>query len=214
MQICVYCGKENPETRDHVPPKGLFAPGSPNLITVPCCTECHRVTTKDDEYFRRQLAMRRDTHDHPDVQGVLPKVLRGLGKPNQSGFTKALINSLRPKEIKTPAGLIVGNAVTYEVDKFRLGRVVERIVRGLFWKQHGKVFPFGGNVSIYMLEGMEEHLARQFGRYLNLLQDVEESVIGNDTLRIRVVVGEEEYVEVWWLLFYGKVEFLAFLIPK
>ena len=95
MKICVYCGKENPKTRDHIPPKGLFAQPRPILKTVPCCSECHIETTNDDEYFRNMLAMRNDTFKHPDVQGILPKIHRALAKPEQRKFTKSLINNIK-----------------------------------------------------------------------------------------------------------------------
>ncbi len=39
--LCYLCGKPA-TTKDHVPPKTLFAPPRPhNLITLPCCAECN-----------------------------------------------------------------------------------------------------------------------------------------------------------------------------
>lgn len=47
--MCAYCGASNPETHDHIPPKGLFSPPlPPDLITVPCCARCHTGTSRDE----------------------------------------------------------------------------------------------------------------------------------------------------------------------
>lgn len=49
---CFNCGAPS-ETRDHVPPKGVFpAPRPKQLITVPACRKCNNSTKLDDEYFR------------------------------------------------------------------------------------------------------------------------------------------------------------------
>ena len=50
---CYLCGAENPETRDHVPPRNLFPPPRPtNLITLPCCRACNEGFQLDDEFMR------------------------------------------------------------------------------------------------------------------------------------------------------------------
>jgi len=49
---CYLC-KGEADTKDHVPPKGLFPEPRPsNLITVDCCYRCNQKFTKIDEEFR------------------------------------------------------------------------------------------------------------------------------------------------------------------
>jgi hypothetical protein len=49
---CAYCGKKQPVTDDHIPPKNLFPkPRGSNLITVPCCEFCRKGWSENDEYF-------------------------------------------------------------------------------------------------------------------------------------------------------------------
>ena len=64
---CTYCGKPKPETTNHIPPACLFpSPRPSDLITVPCCLDCNGGASKDDEYFRMMMVMRRDA-THPAV---------------------------------------------------------------------------------------------------------------------------------------------------
>jgi hypothetical protein len=58
---CYLCGialNEINRTRDHVPPRGIFAKPLPdNLITVPCCQPCNNGNHKADEVFRSIMSM-------------------------------------------------------------------------------------------------------------------------------------------------------------
>lgn len=48
---CAYCGGV-PDTRDHVPSKILLESSFPeNIPVVPCCLECNRGFSLDEEYF-------------------------------------------------------------------------------------------------------------------------------------------------------------------
>jgi len=51
--MCIYCGRETADTRDHVPPKCLIRPKHrANLWTVPSCAQCNASYSRDEEYFR------------------------------------------------------------------------------------------------------------------------------------------------------------------
>lgn len=127
MAYCTYCGKPEPNTVDHIPPICLFPlPRPSNLVTVPCCLDCNKDTSKDDEYFRMMLVMRRDVK-HPAVPKLLDTVHRGLGKPRKRGMLYGLLRSMRSVSVKTHAGLYIGRAMAYDVDLERLGRVADRI---------------------------------------------------------------------------------------
>jgi len=54
--LCVYCGAKA-TTRDHVPPRLLLErPYPENLRTVPCCLDCNRGASADEEYFLALIA--------------------------------------------------------------------------------------------------------------------------------------------------------------
>jgi hypothetical protein len=207
-KICIYCGENNPTTKDHIPPKGLFAnPRPSNLLTVPCCSTCHDKTSKDDEYFRDMLSMCISTFNHPDVQGILPKVFRALAKPNKIKSTKAFIETIGLQEYKTMSGIYH----TYGVDIFRLDKVVERTVKGLYYHERGVIFPFTGTVKCYLVKALENIDA--FNATVAKAKAGSERIIGNDTFKYKMSQGDEPFLEVWLLTFYEVVEFLVILIP-
>ena len=51
------CGKRPGATRDHIPPKGIFARSRPQiLITVPIRLRCNKNLSKAEEAFRVYLS--------------------------------------------------------------------------------------------------------------------------------------------------------------
>lgn len=83
---CAYCGLKA-VTRDHIPPKALFARPRPNrLITVPSCKECNAQALTDDEYFCLMVSMRHDTAEHPDAAQTCSAALRGLALREKKGL--------------------------------------------------------------------------------------------------------------------------------
>ena len=55
-RLCYLCGKAGADSRDHVPPRGIF-PKLPrgNLITVPAHEACNKAFSEDDEAFRNAI---------------------------------------------------------------------------------------------------------------------------------------------------------------
>jgi hypothetical protein len=95
VQQCVYCGAGGTLTRDHVPPKTIFPKLWPlGLITVPAYLKCNQDNSKDDEYFRLPLSVRRGLSDHPAIQQSQSKVIRSLLDPNSPEIRQSFINTL------------------------------------------------------------------------------------------------------------------------
>ena len=79
--VCTYCGRLNPTSVDHVPPRSLFAKPRPsNLVTVPSCEPCNIGASQDDEYFRLTIALRHDLDD-PDADAAMDAAVRSLSRP-------------------------------------------------------------------------------------------------------------------------------------
>jgi hypothetical protein len=76
---CAFCGQPA-TTEDHIPPQGMFAPGTPDLMWVPACDPCNKSTTKDDEFFQR-LAFVAGTERSADALAVRETVLRAIERP-------------------------------------------------------------------------------------------------------------------------------------
>jgi hypothetical protein len=134
----VYCGKPS-NTRDHVPPKLLFPKPRPsNLISVPSCKTCNVGFSKDDEYIRIAVALRGDLAEHPQAQGLFAPTIRGLNRPEQRGFVKTILSTVKQIPVHTKEGIFLGHAPAMIVDLERLRRTAERIVRGLYFDAFGE----------------------------------------------------------------------------
>src|SRR6516162_4089252 len=98
-QECVFCRNQCLSTRDHVPPKGLFAEPRPqNLITVPACRKCNEGANLDDEFMQR-FAMAQGTETNEDANAVGQIILRAMSKPEKKGMRMGLLKSLTPAQV-------------------------------------------------------------------------------------------------------------------
>jgi hypothetical protein len=76
--ICAYCGAPSPETRDHIPPRGVFpSPRPGDLITVPSCRPCNQGASARDERFLAYLSIQVGI-DTPVTTRLWDQVLPGI----------------------------------------------------------------------------------------------------------------------------------------
>lgn len=128
---CYLCGVPA-DTRDHIPPLGLFPEPRPNnLITVPACLACNRNRSLDDEYFRVVVAA--GSRDSPRStvllhQRIIPRMRQ---KP---ALILDFLKSVRPMDIHSEGGIYLGRGPGFSIDRPRIQAVVDKIVRGLFFK--------------------------------------------------------------------------------
>jgi hypothetical protein len=211
---CVYCGAQNPETKDHVPPKGIFPKPRPsNLITVPCCNKCHDGTSKDDEYFRDMIALRDDVHNHPKIQKIISNIMESLAKPEKQRYASSLFKGTKAKRLITPSGLYVGNGIFFNVDISRLDKVVERTVKGLFWHEKKIIYPLNGIVKSYYTDylKLEDDFIDEIAKYF---YNAEYREVDDGILKYYMAKGTDDFNEIWVMNFFDKVVFLVFLIYK
>jgi len=215
--ICAYCGKHEHVTADHIPPKAIFAlPRPDNLITVPACEPCHKPWSKDDEYFRERMCLNDQSHGHPDVNGNLPAIISSLARPQAKGMKGRLMTDSHDVDLVTPSGIYLGRGMAFDVDLKRICRVVERIVRGLYFRDVGQCLPKDHDVLVVT----NEHLRDQGADYvqectktvIEPLARITPKIIGQNTFSYRFTVVEP--ASVWGLVFYNAIQFLAITGPK
>lgn len=210
---CAYCGQVLPLTRDHVPPRSLFPDPKPSdLITVPCCEPCRIGWSADDEYFRLNVISACAGLKDNDVENVNDKLLRSLRKPNKARFALSVRESLRQLEIYSPGGIYLGAAGALVVDKARIDRVAQRIIRGLFFIEKGYPVPIGYEVT---------NSTRQQGisQILDSLGDIgyaEHRTIGETMFAYTYAATDEDPNTIVWLsMFYERLPFVGFtILPK
>lgn len=216
---CIYCNTTGQVTDDHVPPKNLFAKPRPSdLITVPACDACNKSFSVDDEYFRMRLSFNDQVYGHPDVNANLPAVFRSLQRPQAKGMSTAFFNDIHEVELKTKSGLYVKRGTGFKVDFRRMDRVVARTVRGLFFKETGDRLADDYGIRVLCNEYLDEEspeALRRFGATVFepvLRQPLHQ--IGHGTFSYRFAMTDRPPNGAWSLTFYGKIPYLALIVPK
>ena len=221
--VCVYCGLEEPDdrdrTRDHVPPRNLFPEPRPSdLITVPCCRNCNNSASKDDEYFRSLLVREKRVDEHSQVHKVKQSFIRSLDQSKAPGFSRSILNNVIPVETYTPAGIYTGLEWGYYVENDRLDRVLERIVKGLYWKECRMRLP-----DEYRVMCWDEYRIAELDRdnqvviYNSFIPMIgpPQKVIGNRTFIYWFRNDELDKCKTAWVLgFYSRVFFFCITRPK
>jgi hypothetical protein len=144
---CVYCGSAKNITVDHVPPKLLLMrPYPPNIITVPACRTCNQSFQKDDEYARVVLTIDVRASRNTAAQSNLPAVLRSLQRPDARGFLEYLMKQSSSSAVLGSGGIPAGRV--FELDKVRLHRTGERLIRALSFSETGAPVPHGAIIRV------------------------------------------------------------------
>jgi len=208
--ICTYCLAVEALTDDHIPPACLFGtPRPPGLITVPSCPTCNQLGSKDDEYFKLVLAVRRDISKHPVIERIRPGALRSLERSEAHWFARAFISTFRVARFPGSQG-IPEKRLTYDVDLDRLYRVISRTTQGLYFHAVGK--PVDRACSVYAV-GDEQILALGDDSVARIRQEFAGAPTHNFGEGVFTVQGlrnqEDQRESLWLMLFYGRVPFLS-----
>jgi hypothetical protein len=195
---CAYCGNRRELTRDHVPPRCLFSKPRPSdLVTVPCCGPCNRELSKHDEYFRIAITTGIDAAKFPKEFEDSLCAINNLKSPCSQGFARKLLQSYD------------ANIPALTIDQERIGIVLRRITRGLFYHHTNNRLPeraaFEHFTAVASLEG------NPIGR--ELIDRLEENpqTIGRGHFRYAFdcfdIYGH--FVTFWLMRFYGDHTFFC-----
>jgi hypothetical protein len=118
--LCYLCGRENPDSRDHVPARALFYPRLPDdLMTAPAHRSCQGRYAPDEAYFAE----------------ILDSARLGGGAGWLDRWTKA-----PAKTARRPSPQRV------EID--RMEAVIKKIVQGLHYRHTGSLLPPEAQMTI------------------------------------------------------------------
>ena len=163
------------------------------------------------------LVMRRDV-THPAIPKLLDAVHRGLGKPRKRGMLHGLLRNMRSVSVKTPAGLYMGRVEAYDVDLVRLGRVTDRIVKGLFFKEFDMPLPSTHGVQSFAESGLtkiDSDMRLAVGTTVEALMSRSPRVIGEGVFEYWVQATPDDPATTAWLMrFYHIESFLCLTAPN
>lgn len=202
---CIYCGKKLKETDDHVPPKSFFPKPRPSdLITVPSCLECNQISGKDEEFF---LATFMFTNAGVSEAGsrLWSEKLHRMYEKNL-GLRRKIAQALEPTNLVTPAGLFLGRKMTIKPDEKRFDKVINKIVRGLYFFEYQEALPPKNDILSFFLK-VDEHF-QAAGKYVHQLKPGTRGWPGIFKYKYNRL-EKKHHESMWILLFYNFATFWA-----
>jgi len=151
-KLCYLCGKPGADTKDHIPPRGIFPKElKGQLITVAAHKSCNEMYSADDELFRNVTIMA--SHRSPEGLKAWNEQVVSSWKKNK-GARLALISRVLPAWMRDPLGRMTRReALTLEESVVR--REVDRWTRGLFYHRFKEPFPSDIPVQVEKLQPPE-----------------------------------------------------------
>lgn len=182
---CYLCGSEA-TTRDHVPPKTLFAPPRPNnLITVPACLSCNTSYSRDEEYFRNNVVAVSNFTNAGEVWEMVRRSY--LRRP-------AIHSDLLGRTFPIRVGISALTAIRFE--KTRTNRVLEKIAKGLVYHHYGRRLPEGTACEVYLTERAPQSVLAILPRLPC------RGRFGSTFSYIGGMAGDKPNTGMWLLIFY------------
>jgi hypothetical protein len=143
-EICYLCGEPlaEPIAKDHVPADKIFPAGIrkrhnlSKLLTILVHRACNESYSLDEEYFIASL--------YPFAIGSYAgnEMHKDIRKKYRAGKKQKLIAMMMKEFDHNPSGLVLSSGkVIKRFDALRIERVLWKIVRGLNFHHHAKVWP-------------------------------------------------------------------------
>ena len=198
-QSCYLCGGIA-DTRDHVPPRGIFSEPRPSdLITVPCCGKCNNQFSTEDEWFRTLIGMHANLGD--TAKQVTEKIAKKAAKSPRIGKQfKELVGSFR----KT----LIGGSLFYttEVAPRPVRKQLIRITKGLLCKFYPEKKAKDFEWSVDFLDQLKMDNIFSDSRFQNL----KHLNIGQGAYQAKYeIASDRPDVGLWIHLFHNRVGFLV-----
>ena len=208
-KTCPYCrttgfGFE----KEHVVPKCLWKKGLPNFMrTVPACKACNSGYSRDEAYFRDMLVMMSDSR-HPKVaelaKSTVPSSLL------QDPFVRNALRFAKPARRRSPGGIDVGDGVSLPFDQARFRRVIDKIVRGLFFVKSKRPLSPTHEVKMWLGNSFWNEPA-----FINLQEGMSGwASFGDDVFGCRCSRADTDHdMTTWVFQFYNSVAMFAWTQP-
>ncbi len=194
LEMCCICGIREAKSRDHIPPKGIFLPPRPSLITVPACDKCNQGSSKDDEKFRAYLSM----HSYSSSpiakrlfwEHTIPRLSRN------PKFAHDILNETEPINLIS-GNIFLGKAFSSKWDSGVHDRVIEKIVRGLYFHHFKEILGkyYSVKTHWFKLDKIND---------FNFIKQMKLCVIHKDQFAYKYVrTKNKPFVSIWFFNFFN-----------
>ncbi len=151
LRFYVYCGKDKSAGKlssEHFVPKCLWETKPVKIKTVRAHIPCNKQFSDDNEYFRDMLAFEHHEHVHPELQRIRDIVIKSKMENHVGSLAKSLATA-KERPVVTKSGIYLGHQPTVILDTPRINRVLENIVRGLYYHQTDTLLSTATKVRVY-----------------------------------------------------------------
>ncbi len=210
---CYICEKllAGGTTRDHVVPRQLFNPQElpQNLLTLPTHKACNLGLSLDEEYFRQcivALAAYRNKLATGIWKGPVQRSLDRRGQVQRHMLAANIQEAARRVPFYDDSGQFLGFGSEVQFDAGRVKRVLEKIVRGLFW-YHCRLLI--GDVSFTTSFVDPTSADSSEDEFPDLKDQSREICLEGGVLRYSFrLCDDSPSSSIWWLEFYEAPRFV------
>lgn len=196
-RACAMCGGEA-STVDHIPPQSLYPrPRRPNfqLHTVPACATCNNGASSDDEEFKMIIGLSTgEGQADPDL--IAASMRRTMDANNR------LDRVVRAGKhtFAADGGRVIEGPVVIPFEGPSYAKVVERIIRGLYWRETQQ--PLGRDVDVQVLDASRLSPEGE-ALFRDLLPDHVPRFLNDGTFCYKVGFSSDGS-SLWGLQFFGR----------
>jgi hypothetical protein len=189
---------------EHFVPKCLWAGRRPEkTLTVPAHVACNSQFADDNEYFRTVIAFDDSCRVHPEAKRVLGGPVRRMMRNRPGHFLRQAKDYARRPRV-TEMGLYLGYQPSFTIDTARIERVLQNVVKGLFYAVMGKPLAQGRVIRIDSVGDLMDENTRFFvGRMGPVLH------FGDDVFACRYTYPEDKEDIACLMAFYRHKMYFA-----
>jgi hypothetical protein len=153
----------------------------------------------------------------PDGAYIIDNVKRAFTNPKKQKFVESFRRTIRYVDRPHPLGLYVGRVPIVRIDPDRLARVVERIVKALYFHERGERLTDDCKVTARWASSFRYDIGKGGQSYRSLRDYVlsrSHKIIGGDAFSYWFSFGDEfkdsgDNFSVWYFRFYGRFSVLS-----
>ena len=205
---CIFCF-EKADTKEHIPAKQLFKGISDkNLITVPSCKKCNSGFQKDEDFFRQFWASFFIERSTEAKRAMENEVSRSIKRKPALGWL--MFKQMKPVNLFSKTGEYLGKATLVNItksDRTRINRVVDKIIRGLFFEEFKQIIPKDWLITIHWITPQIE----QEQKLQEMTKTMRCKVIKENTFAYWFSFVPDTYQSVWILDFFRIPLFYVFV---
>lgn len=187
-KLCAICGYRVATTRDHVPPRAIFPRPLPvQMITVPACGACNNGAHQLDERFRVYLAAV-TAHRHAGATRLWYEESMRTLHANKRLMREFAASIPSGDAVVAPDGS-QGVEIHWPVEDYT--KVLERIVRGLFFHHYNEALGARAACDVQMLNALPEQFVQMTAPWPN-------GHVGEEVFTYRF--GRVDQLRSFWVL--------------